>query len=64
MYADFMKMVLEIINCLLTSGLQTNPELVYALLHRQELFTSLRNSKFRDLLDNVEVRILTSDAHV
>ena len=35
MYADFLRIVLEIINSILTYALPKNPEVVYALLHRQ-----------------------------
>ena len=38
-YADFLRIVLEILNTVITAGLPQNPELVYALLHRQEVFT-------------------------
>lgn len=38
-YHDFLRIVLEIINCIITQGLRNNPELVYALLHRQDVFT-------------------------
>lgn len=38
-YHDFLRIVLEIINCIITQGLRKNPELVYALLHRQDVFT-------------------------
>jgi hypothetical protein len=38
-YADFLRIVLEVLNTVITAGLPHNPELVYALLHRQEVFT-------------------------
>ena len=38
MYADFLRIVLEILNCIITTALPQNPELVYGLLHRQEIF--------------------------
>ncbi len=41
-YADFLRIVLEILNCILTTRLAENPELVYALLHRQEVFAPFR----------------------
>jgi hypothetical protein len=46
-YADFLRIVLEVLNTVITAGLPHNPELVYALLHRQEVFTPF------------EVRLLT-----
>ena len=38
-YYDFLRIVLEILNCIIVRGLHKNPELVYALLHRQDVFT-------------------------
>ena len=35
-YSQFLRIMLEIVNCLVASNLTANPELVYALLHRQE----------------------------
>ena len=37
-YADFLRIVLEILNCILATNLLANPELVYAMLHQQEIF--------------------------
>lgn len=53
-YADFLRIVLEIINSILTYALPKNPEMIYALLHRQELFSPFRaHPRFADLLDNI-----------
>lgn len=38
MYTDFLRIVLEVLNCVIVTALPANPELVYALLHRQEIF--------------------------
>jgi hypothetical protein len=52
---DFLRIVLEIINCVLCSGLQRNPELVYSVLHKQEAFRGLRQQqRLAELLDNVQ----------
>ncbi|KAK9817010.1 hypothetical protein WJX72_008242 [[Myrmecia] bisecta] len=57
-YADFLRIVLEIINCIITTGLAHNPELVYALLHRQEVFEPFRtHPRFAELLENVKVML-------
>ena len=54
LYADFMRIVLEIINSVLTYALPDNPELVYALLHRAELFYAhTEHPRFADLVGNV-----------
>ena len=37
-YADFLRIVLEILNCIIATNLPANPELVYAMLHQQEVF--------------------------
>ena len=47
---------MEIINSILTHALAKNPEVIYALLHRQELFAPFRSHpKFAELLDNIYV---------
>lgn len=53
-YTDFLRIVLEIINAVLTYALPRNPEVVYALLHRQEIFTPFRHHpRFYELLENI-----------
>lgn len=53
-YTDFLRIVLEIINAILTYALPRNPEVVYALLHRQELFVPFRgHPRFNELLENI-----------
>eukprot|EP00897_Mesotaenium_endlicherianum_P006674 jgi/Mesen1/6034/ME000308S05228 len=53
-YTDFLRIVLEIINAILTYALPRNPEVVYALLHRQEVFEAFRHHpRFYELLDNI-----------
>jgi hypothetical protein len=48
-------LVLEIINSTLTHKLKANPQLVYSLLHKQEMFAYFRNDlKFKDLIQNIE----------
>ncbi|KAG0297246.1 Triose-phosphate Transporter [Dissophora globulifera] len=54
-YGDMVTLVLEIINSTLTHKLKANPQLVYSLLHKQEMFAYFRNDdKFRDLIQNIE----------
>ncbi|XP_057873570.2 uncharacterized protein LOC131079592 [Cryptomeria japonica] len=53
-YTDFLRIVLEIINAILTYALPRNPEVVYATLHRQELFKPFRDHpRFYELVDNI-----------
>ena len=41
-------------------GLRHNPEMVYALLHRQDVFEPFRmHARFADILDNIQVGILS-----
>ena len=43
------------------SGLRHNPEMVYALLHRQDVFEPFRmHARFADILDNIQVSIVGS----
>lgn len=46
-FSDFLRIVLEILNSALTSALPANPDLVYALLHRQELFEASPRCRHR-----------------
>eukprot|EP00271_Cylindrocystis_brebissonii_P005392 TRINITY_DN17402_c0_g1_i1.p1 TRINITY_DN17402_c0_g1~~TRINITY_DN17402_c0_g1_i1.p1 ORF type:complete len:727 (+),score=106.70 TRINITY_DN17402_c0_g1_i1:575-2755(+) len=53
-YTDFLRIVLEILNAILTYALPRNPEVVYALLHRQEIFVPFRHhERFYELLENI-----------
>lgn len=53
-YTDFLRIVLEIINAILTYALPRNPEVVYAVMHRQEVFQPFRNHpRFNELLENI-----------
>ncbi|KAF9304838.1 hypothetical protein BGZ74_000363 [Mortierella antarctica] len=54
-YGDMVTLVLEIINSALTHKLKANPQLVYSLLHKQEMFAYFRNDiKFKELIHNIE----------
>ncbi|MED6108086.1 hypothetical protein PIB30_020182 [Stylosanthes scabra] len=53
-YTDFLRLVLEIINAILTYALPRNPEVVYAIMHRQEVFQPFKNHpRFSELLENI-----------
>ncbi len=53
-HTDFLRIVLEVINAILAGNLAANPELVYALLHRLEVFTPLHaHPRCTELLDNI-----------
>ncbi|XP_076924201.1 uncharacterized protein LOC143586561 [Bidens hawaiensis] len=53
-YTDFLRIVLEILNAILTYALPRNPEVIYAILHRQEVFQPFRNHpRFNELLENI-----------
>jgi len=54
-YTDFLRIVLEIVNAILTYALPRNPEVVYALMHRQELFAPFKDHpRFVELLENIQ----------
>ncbi|KAL8234505.1 hypothetical protein R6Q59_020605 [Mikania micrantha] len=53
-YTDFLRIVLEILNAILTYALPRNPEVIYAIMHRQEVFQPFRNHpRFNELLENL-----------
>ena len=53
-HTDFLRIVLEVINAVLAGNLAANPELVYALLHRHEVFVPLHaHPRCTELLDNI-----------
>ncbi|XP_024028829.1 dymeclin isoform X1 [Morus notabilis] len=53
-YTDFLRLVLEILNAILTYALPRNPEVVYAIMHRQEVFQPFKSHpRFTELLENI-----------
>ncbi|XP_042518039.1 dymeclin-like [Macadamia integrifolia] len=53
-YTDFLRIVLEILNAILSYALPRNPEVVYAILQRQEVFQPYKNHpRFNELLENI-----------
>lgn len=53
-YTDFLRIVLEILNAIITYALPRNPEVVYAILHRQEVFLPFKSHpRFSELLENI-----------
>ncbi|KAJ6846630.1 dymeclin isoform X2 [Iris pallida] len=53
-YTDFLRIVLEILNAILTYTLPQNPEVVYAIMHRQEVFQRFKSHpRFNELLENI-----------
>ena len=52
---EVIRMVLEIINSCVTNTLHHNPNLVYTLLHRRELFAQFRtHPTFQDIIQNID----------
>ncbi|EDO46526.1 predicted protein [Nematostella vectensis] len=52
---EVLRMVLEIINSCVTNTLHHNPNLVYTLLHRRELFAQFRtHPTFQDIIQNID----------
>ncbi len=55
-YSDILALILEIINSIMTLHLQHNPQLVYALLHRRDLFSRFRLvGRLSDLIENIDI---------
>uniref|UniRef100_A0A383WDY4 Dymeclin n=1 Tax=Tetradesmus obliquus TaxID=3088 RepID=A0A383WDY4_TETOB len=55
---DFLRILLEVVNTVLSLNLGRNPELVYALLHRQELVAQLRGREgLAELAENLQAVI-------
>ncbi|RDX91337.1 Dymeclin, partial [Mucuna pruriens] len=53
-YTDFLRLVLEIINAILTYALPQNPEVVYAIMHKQIVFQPFKNHpRFHELVENI-----------
>lgn len=49
-------MMLEIINSCLTNSLHHNPNLVYALLYKRDLFEQFRtHPSFQDIMQNIDL---------
>ncbi|MCO5571541.1 hypothetical protein L7F22_025284 [Adiantum nelumboides] len=64
-YTDFLRLVFEIINAILTYALPHNPEVVYALLHRQELFKPFEDHPlFSDLVKNINSVLAYFNKHL
>lgn len=54
-YADLVALILEIINAVVTHTLRHNPHMIYAMLHRKEMFEAFRvHPRFGDLIENIE----------
>ncbi|KAJ3225643.1 hypothetical protein HK099_006476 [Clydaea vesicula] len=55
-YGDIVALVLEIVNSILTHSLQHNPQLIYAILHKKEMFVQFRlHSRFGDFVENIDM---------
>ncbi|XP_030324176.1 dymeclin-like [Calypte anna] len=55
---EVIRMMLEIINSCLTNSLHHNPNLVYALLYKRELFEQFRtHPSFQDVMQNIDLVI-------
>ncbi|CAB1352056.1 unnamed protein product, partial [Coregonus sp. 'balchen'] len=55
---EVIRMMLEIINSCLSNSLHHNPNLVYALLYKRELFEQFRtHPSFQDIMQNLDTVI-------
>ncbi|XP_075388745.1 dymeclin isoform X2 [Tenrec ecaudatus] len=54
---EVIRMMLEIVNSCLTTSLHHNPNLVYALLYKRELFEQFRtHPSFQDIMQNIDLK--------
>ncbi|KAM6294056.1 dymeclin isoform 6-T6 [Aegotheles albertisi] len=54
---EVIRMMLEIINSCLTNSLHHNPNLVYALLYKRDLFEQFRtHPSFQDIMQNIDLK--------
>ena len=52
---EVLRMILEIINSCLSNQIQHNPNLVYALLYKKDIFDPFRNHQnFNDVIQNLD----------
>ena len=64
-YSDVFALILEIINAILSKNLKTNPQMVYAILHKKDMFTQFRlQPRFSDLIENIETVVSYFNARV
>ncbi|KAF8072811.1 dym [Scenedesmus sp. PABB004] len=62
---DFLRILLDVVNVALCLNLGRNPELVYALLHKQDVFAALRGQAgIAELVDNLEAVIAYFNARL
>jgi len=56
-YADFLRILLELFNAAISQNvLVHNPELIYALLHREETLKPFeKHARFKELIENINV---------
>lgn len=53
---EVIRMMLEIINSCLANSLHHNPNLVYALLYKRDLFEQFRtHPSFQDVMQNIDL---------
>lgn len=61
---EVIRMMLEIINSCLTNSLHHNPNLVYALLYKRDLFEQFRtHPSFQDIMQNIDLVSVNGDIY-
>ena len=62
---EVLRMVLEIINSCLVHQTQHNPNLIYTILYKREMFdTYARNPAFQDLMHNIMIVIVNMSSRL
>ena len=55
-YADFLRLVMEIVNTGLSGGTHHNPHLIYAVLHKRELLAPYKgHAHLADVVESIEL---------
>lgn len=61
---EVIRMMLEIINSCLTNSLHHNPNLVYALLYKRDLFEQFQtHPSFQDIMQNIDLVSVNGDIY-
>lgn len=61
---EVIRMMLEIINSCLTNSLHHNPNLVYALLYKRDLFEQFQtHPSFQDIMQNIDLVSVNGDVY-
>jgi len=52
-YGDLLAVLLEILTSTLSHSLRHNPQIIYAMLHKQDLFAQLKDARFQPMVETI-----------